>query len=225
MYFLTTHVFIDGGDCYEKNRIWIKANKKVFQMEMEKEVKKMSTWTSNEVNKNLAKSINNNEEYHINDYLRHDDLNVIVQALLDLVEEEEVTNQCLRMVTNEALKNRIISKQGLNVKMTNSGEQLNYVEIVYDYRELPLYLEVIPSQNTTVNGVQYLTYDVKKDDTTKTLTLKISETQALRSAEETGNKNFTYILNFYADEAKTNLFSTLEGTVTYTYESDVASGD
>ncbi len=185
----------------------------------------MSTWTSNEINKNLAKRIHNNEEYHLNDYLRHDDLNVIVQALLDLIEEDEVTNQCLMMVTNEALKNRIISKQGLNVKMTNSGEQLNSVEIVYDYRELPLYLEVIPSQNTMVDGVAYLNYEVNKDDTTKTITLKISETQALRAAEETGNKNFTYTLNFYADVKQTNLFSTLEGTVTYTYESDVAGGD
>lgn len=185
----------------------------------------MSTWTSNEMNQNLAKKINNNEEYRLNDYLRHDDLNIIVQALLDLVEEDKVTNQCLMMVANEALKNRIISKQGLNVKMTNSGEQLNYVEIVYDYRELPLYLEVIPSQNTTINGVEYLTYDVSRDETKGTITLKISETQALRLAEETGNKSFAYTLHFYADVDKTNLFSTLEGTVTYTYESDVAGGD
>jgi len=30
LYFLKTHVFIGGGDSDEKNRIWIKANKKVI---------------------------------------------------------------------------------------------------------------------------------------------------------------------------------------------------
>lgn len=185
----------------------------------------MSTWKSNEMNKNLAQKINNNEEYNLNSYLRHDDLNIIVQSLLELVEEDEVVNRCLMMVTNEALKNRIISKQGLHVKLTNSGEELNSAEIVYDFRELPLYLEVVPSQDTTVDGVSYLVYEVNRDEVESTITLKISETQALRLAEETGNKTFTYILYFYADEAKTNLFSTLEGTVTYTYESDIAGGD
>lgn len=187
--------------------------------------KKMSTWISNETNKSLAQKINNNEEYQLNDYLQPEDLNVMVQALLDLVEEDEMINKCLMMVTNEALKNRIISKQGLNVKLTNSGDELNYAEIVYDWRKLPLYLKVTPSDNTTVNGNDYLTYEVKRDENKNTITLKISETQALRSASETNNMVFKYTLDFYADSQMTNLFSTLEGTVTYTYESDIAGGD
>lgn len=185
----------------------------------------MSTWISNETNKSLAQKINNNEEYQLNDYLQPEDLNVMVQALLDLVEEDKMINKCLMMVTNEALKNRIISKQGLNVKLTNSGDELNYAEIVYDWRELPLYLKVTPSDNTTVNGNDYLTYEVKRDENKNTITLKISETQALRSASETNNMVFKYTLDFYADSQMTNLFSTLEGTVTYTYESDIAGGD
>lgn len=185
----------------------------------------MSTWISNETNKNLAQKINNNEQYRLNDSLQPEDLNIIVQTLLDLVEEDEMVNTCLMMITNEALKNRIKSNQGLNVKLTNSGEELNYAEIIYDCRNLPLYLKVTPSDNTTVNGNAYLTYEVSKDEIENTITLKISETQFLRSAQEMENMIFKYTLDFYADEQMTNLFSTLEGTVTYTYESDVAGGD
>lgn len=185
----------------------------------------MSTWKSTEINKSVAKQINNNEEYRLNDQLRHDDLNVIVQTLLDLIEEDEITNNCLWMVQNEAVRNRIIGSQGLEVELNNSGNTLNSVEIKFNCRNLPLYLVVTPSEENKVEESYYLSFNINSDIEENTITLIISETNCIRDTTDLEERVIPYRLDFYADEEQTNLFSTLEGTVKYSYLSEEAEGD
>lgn len=181
----------------------------------------MSTWISNEINKKLAQKINNNEEYELNDYLTYNDLNVIVQALLDLVEEDEITNRCLFMVQNEAVRNRIISSDGLNATLINSTSDCDGVKIIFNCRELPLYLEVLPKDDSA----DWLNFTITYDEVNKTIQLRISETTALQLSDTNNNRIFSYTLKFYLDSDKTNLFSTLDGQVTYLMESEESSGD
>lgn len=178
----------------------------------------MSFFTCTNKNEEIASKINNGLKFTENNTLKYHDVNEIVKLLLNL--KEQITNRRQRQIDimAEHLKGSLYSYDGFNFTLKNGsnlGNMANEVGFFFDLGEKQLYMDVDVSSEILVDIKNNFTSSNSSNE--NRIILYLIESMSLRNSEETTNKEIPYTINFYLDPEKKQLFSKIDGIITYEY--------
>lgn len=178
----------------------------------------MSFFTCTKKNEEIASKINNGLKFTENNTLKYHDVNEIVKLLLSLKEQIVNRRQKQIEIMAEYLKGSLYSYHGFNFTLKNGrnlGNMANEVGFFFDLGDKQLYMDVEISSDILVDIKD--NFKNSNSSNHNRIILYLIESMNLRNSENTSSNKIPYTINFYIDPEKKQLFSKIDGIITYEY--------